>query len=178
MRLITGEEHKILDVGIGHGEWGHRIRIIKNPGAHITGIDTFKKYLDLQAGLGIYDELLELSIRDRLPFSRGQFDLGICCEVLEHLDKKDGPFFLTEFKRVCKRGILTTPLGYFKAEEEVDGNKNNVHRSSWGPWEIRPYGYHVRVIRRLSRPLYYLERLIQLLRGREFMYNAHVLAWF
>jgi SAM-dependent methyltransferase len=177
MRLITGEEARILDVGIGHGEWGHRIKTTKNPGAHITGIDIYRKYLDIQAGLGVYDELLELNIRDRLPFPRGRFDLGICCEVLEHVDKAAGPFILTELKRVCARVILTTPLKHYKAEEEVDGNKNNVHLSEWEPWEISRHGYHVKVIRRLSRPIYYLERLIRLYRGHNFLYNAHILAW-
>jgi len=47
----------------------------------------------------------------KFPFSDGEFDYAICSHVLEHVEDVD--FFISELKRVSRRGYLEYPLVYY-----------------------------------------------------------------
>ncbi len=86
--------------------WGGRLEVV--------GIDIFKSYLDEAKGKGVYQELILGDVR-HLPLKDKSFDVVICMEVLEHLEKVDGEKLLGELERVAKRQVLlSTPVGKYE----------------------------------------------------------------
>jgi ubiquinone/menaquinone biosynthesis C-methylase UbiE len=95
----------VLEVGCGEGHLAARLLGRGRRPSRFVASD-----VDLSAvapGLDPLVELREASAYE-LPFADGEFDLVICCEVLEHLDDPDRG--LREVARVSRRAvILSTP---------------------------------------------------------------------
>lgn len=124
LRFI-GKNKIVLDVGCADGEMGG---IIRNAGNYVIGLDIQKEYLE--KAKNIYDELI-LSNATKLPFEENAFDAVFAGEFIEHLNEEDFDKFLTEVKKILKKGgkfILTTPnpnslrmklMGKTKRDQEV-----------------------------------------------------------
>jgi len=137
-----------LDIGCGYGKWGFLLRTYRSMDygdkLKITGVDLFQPHIDSLQGKGFYDELRCCSATE-LPFEDQAFDSAVCCEVLEHLTRPEGPKLLAELRRVCRQGfIVTTPLYecYRDGGETLDGfNPHEAHLYCYSAAEFRNLGF-------------------------------------
>jgi len=146
---ISGE--KILDVGAGWGKWGfltkkHYCEIVRNytDTPYVAGLDIFFPYLITLKNHKIYD-LLVNSNGLNIPFKNSVFDTVIASEILEHLDKKEGYYFIDELKRITKKRLIITTPNYFykqKGENTPEGyNAHEEHKCSWKTGELKSLGF-------------------------------------
>ncbi|MCL0053364.1 class I SAM-dependent methyltransferase [Dehalococcoidales bacterium] len=107
------------------------------------GIDIFKPYLLEARAKGVFSDLILGDVRF-LPFKDKSFDVTICMEVLEHLDKEDGEKLLGGLERVARKQILlTTPVGKY-VQHPYDGNPYQEHKYIWNEKELKKRGYKVK----------------------------------
>jgi hypothetical protein len=79
-----------------------------------------------------------------LPFQHKEFDIGICSEVIEHLNTEgDVVLAFSEIDRIAKKWLVTTPAGYspdpdhkFHFTEEQLRKLISPH-----PWVIIKHGF-------------------------------------
>ena len=130
-----------LDIGCGRGAF-ESIRSL-----YSVGCDIYRPGLLKAREKKYYDNLVNCDARD-LPFKPKSFDVVICVEVIEHLDKTEGMELLKRMEEIaCRQIIITTPWGYYPLEERQD-NPHLNHLSGWLPQEFQEMGYRV-------RPFYY-----------------------
>lgn len=140
-RMIDKGSKSILDVGCGKGEPMKFINRHKK--FRTMGVDVFEPYIEACKAKQIHDEYLMCNICN-LPFVDGSFDVVMCMEVLEHLEKEEGDKLIRDMERIArKQVILTTPVGKFEQEEQ-ELNPYQKHRSSWLPAELKSRGYRIR----------------------------------
>ncbi len=95
---------KVLDVGCGGGLFSEELARL---GCEVTGVDPSRKSIESardharEHGLEI---TYEVSPGEELPFEDGQFDLVVCCDVLEHVDDLDA--VMAQTARVLRPGGL------------------------------------------------------------------------
>ena len=137
----VGDAQTVLDVGCGNNSPLGRFR--GRPGSSV-GVDIFGRWIAESAAKGIHDEYVEMSvlaIAER--FGTGSFDVVLCCDLLEHLDKRDGESLLTQMEEVARsRVVVLTPNG-FVPQGATWGNPHQVHRSGWAAAEFREREYDV-----------------------------------
>ena len=130
-----------LDIGCGRGVFNF-MRSLNS-----VGCDIYRPGLLKAREKEYYKNLVNCDVRD-LPFKPKSFDVTICFEVIEHLDKTEGIELLKRMEEITRRQIIiTTPWGYFPLEERQD-NPNLNHLSGWLPQEFKDMGYR-------TRPVYY-----------------------
>jgi len=141
-RFVPIDVRSILDVGCGRGIIGALLRIYRDP-ERVIGIDSFRPSIDFVRKLGVYDEVIEQDItKAPIPFDDKSFDLVLCLEVIEHLEKKEGLKLLDELTRVGKRVIISTPGVYYQ-QQMYDGNPYQVHQSQYSVRELEKRGFEV-----------------------------------
>lgn len=136
----------ILDVGVGFGKWGALSREYLecwagryNPAdwkVRIEGIEIYGSYRN-----PIWDTMYnKVHIGDarKLIGSLGRFDIGLCCDVIEHMEKQEGHFFLRELTEYCDFVILTTPSSFW-VQQPTNDNKYEEHLSLWGAEDFAGY---------------------------------------
>ncbi len=136
-----------LDVGCGYGKWGYLLRSYRTMeyGADlkITGVDLFQPHIDSLQSKKLYDDLRCCSAIN-LPFPDKSFDSAVCCEVLEHLSREDGPKLFAELKRVCRQGfVITTPF-----LDCLRGGGDTI--DGFNPYEAHLYCYRLPEFRALG----------------------------
>ena len=144
----------ILDCGFGYGDWAFQIKAKLGFKPYIVGLEIHRPYVERQSKLGLYDKVMEADVL-AIPFDRDYFDVVLACEIIEHLEKKDGLKMIKEVERVSKNlVIITTPFGFTK-QDAVDGIKYHMHRSKWYPSDFIKRGYEVKILnsQRLTRSL-------------------------
>jgi len=92
----------ILDVGCGEGFTLTRLQEEKI-GKTLSGVDNFDKAIELGKKVNPSLKIKKGDIYN-LPYKDNSFDLVLCMEVLEHLEKPDKA--LDELKRVSKKYVL------------------------------------------------------------------------
>jgi len=131
----------LLDVGCGRG--GPIERINRERKLFSVGADIFRPYLLHCRAVGVYDDLVCCDVR-LLPFGPGRFDIVLCSEVLEHLQRHEAEELISEMERIAYRQVvISTPVGRCH-QQEYDGNPHQAHRSTWLPQDFRRLGYSVR----------------------------------
>lgn len=83
----------ILEIGVGIGFLKHCLKLF--PEVSLTTLDIAEDLRPDHVG----------SVTN-MPFSDGQFDVVVCCEVLEHLPFMDFPPALKEIKRVARHKVI------------------------------------------------------------------------
>ncbi|MFB0522645.1 MAG: class I SAM-dependent methyltransferase [Candidatus Bathyarchaeia archaeon] len=142
---------EILDVACGFGSWGYQIRILKEGSPFLLGLDVWKPYILRTRKAKIYDEIVVADARF-LPFKNNVFDIVIACEVLEHLNRKDGLRLVQQIERVCRtKAIASTPLG-FKRQAEIAGNPHQKHLLGWQADDLTRLGYKTRIVDLMRLP--------------------------
>lgn len=122
--------HSVLDIGCGLGDWGHLLRTRKTGAFHIDGFDIRQEFLD-KIPKGIYNTLWrqDLEISQLIP----NYDYVLCVQVIEHIPKNLGKVLLNEINKSCSiKAVITTPYGYMR-----DPN----HKSGWVEKDLTPHGY-------------------------------------
>lgn len=134
----------VLDVGCGKGTAGALLRNYRSP-RYIAGVDAFQPYIEHCERFGCYDylELHDLGRGKPLPFPTNRFDLVLCLEVVEHLDKANALCLLDELKRVGRHIVVTTPTR-FHVQPNLDDNPLQRHRCVITKRDFQAQGFKVR----------------------------------
>jgi len=139
-KFLDKTSKSILDLGCGDGRVMLRLKRQKSD-LYAIGIDIFAPYLKKAKARKSHDGFIRGDIR-ALPLCYKSFDVVLCREVIEHLDKKDGLILLNELARIARKQIIiTTPIGWLKTHSEE--NSYQIHRSEWSPEEFQDRNYHV-----------------------------------
>jgi ubiquinone/menaquinone biosynthesis C-methylase UbiE len=107
-----------------------------------TGVDAFEPYIEESRRKGIHDEYLVMDLRC-LSFKPKSFDAVLALDVLEHMEKKEGERFLKDIERIAKKKVVVFTTNGFVKQEEVDGNRYQVHKTGWTVSEMSERGYKV-----------------------------------
>jgi hypothetical protein len=131
----------LLDVGCGNNS--PVLRFARRP-PYSVGVDLHRPWLDESRQKGIHDEYVEANVLEiGKRFEPGQFQVVLACDLLEHLDAKDGGTLLTLMETIAsERVVILTPNGYLP-QGETWGNPLQVHRSGWDADALRERGYDV-----------------------------------
>jgi SAM-dependent methyltransferase len=97
----------IIEFGVGYGNFAEKVINLFKPSIYV-GID-INEEVKLKIPKIIKLLILDLN-NDKIPYPDEYFDLGIACEVIEHLANPDN--LLSEASRVIKKGgyfLISTP---------------------------------------------------------------------
>lgn len=142
-RMLDKRSQTILDIGCGKGQPMRFINRRKQ--FYAVGADIFAPYLRECKRQGIHDEYILCDIR-HLPFKNKSFDIVLCMEVLEHLDKGDGERLTETMEEIArKQVILSTPVGKYR-QEVYNNNPHQRHRYIWTPVQMKDKGYRVKTL--------------------------------
>jgi SAM-dependent methyltransferase len=139
-RVFPWNTKSVLDVGCGRGE---PMRFLRRE-AHTlrVGADIFMPYLLEARRSSTHDWYVMCDVR-KLPFVTKVFDVVLCLEVLEHLDRDEGVRLLADMERIArKRVIISTPAGRYE-QHEYNNNPYQAHKYIWQPSELKGLGYRV-----------------------------------
>ncbi len=133
IRQLTAGTLSLLDLGCGEG-------------THTRGLPVPCK-LFADADPGYYPStprpFARLDLRTDLDrFADDSFEVVLALDVIEHLQKSEGPVLLSQMERIAsKRVVLFTPLG----EMWVNADKQEFHhhKCGWLPEEFAARGYQV-----------------------------------
>lgn len=150
-RTVTGlEPTSVLDAGCGEGETLERLRG-QLPQRQV-GVDLNPESVEFAAAR-IPDAEFQVANLLDLPFENDSFDLVLCLEVLEHLDRPEGG--LSELARVAAGDIvISVPhepwfrLGSFARGKYVKTWGNHPeHVNHWNPKSLTAFlGRQVEVV--------------------------------
>lgn len=140
LKTMTKPGDEVLELGCGKDSLLVRSGLIKK--LRVTGVDVFKPYADLHNADGLYEKCILADIT-KIDFYPEQFDVVVCMDVLEHIDKDDGRILLSRMKVWGDKVIITTPNGTVPGIPS-DGNIHQEHQSGWTVDELKAHGYTVR----------------------------------
>lgn len=131
----------ILDIGCGEGE-ADKFFLKRNASLKVLGIDIDSEALK-EAKINCPQIEIKKADVYKLPFPDNSFDLVLCLEVLEHLEKPDEA--LKEIKRVCyNKAIITVPneplfslASFFSGKYLKSLGKHPEHRHFWSRGEFK-----------------------------------------
>ena len=116
------EDKQVLDAGCGTG-FGTAILSERRP-SRLVGVDISEEAVDRAGDLAPRaDELRQADIRE-LPFADSTFDVVVCFEVIEHIDRQDEA--LDELRRVLRPTgclLISSP----NRDVYTPGNPHHVH---------------------------------------------------
>jgi len=140
LELLKKESKKcesVLDMACGYNSPIQYIDI-----SYKVGVEKFTDYLKQSKQKGIHNKYIQGDILS-LEFTPNSYDLVLCSEVIEHLDKADGFKLLDNIEKIGrKKIIITTPNGFLK-QDEYDNNLLQIHKSGWTIEEFKQRGYVV-----------------------------------
>lgn len=131
LRSINPES--ILDVGAGEGFTLNKLEQ-EGIGKNLEGIEYMEEAIEL--GKKLYPNVkIKKGDIYKLPYKDNSFDVIICTEVLEHLDRPDEA--LTELKRVTKKYLLLSVPNepYFTIQRFLRGK--NIKRLGAHPEHLQ-----------------------------------------
>lgn len=130
----------VCDVGAGWGRFGLPIRNLF-PRVHLIGMDLYDGFPRPELAEN-YDEWFTGDALKLYP-QLGAFDVTLMCDVVEHMSKLDGLWFIGKALAQSRYVVVTTPLGYMR-QGPVAGNVYEEHLSVWWPWEFEAAGAALR----------------------------------
>jgi len=141
----------ILEIGVGFGKWGVVAReYLEAWQGHfrreewrvrVEGIEIFEGYRN-PIWAAAYDQI-HIGDATQILSTLGQFDVGLICDVIEHIEKPTGLNLVNQLLAHCQTVILTTPMSFWPQREE-HGNASQRHVCLWQPADFRGYnGYTV-----------------------------------
>ncbi len=139
--VIDKSSKSILDVGCGRGM---PMMVLKQrmKFKESVGVDLYQPYINECKRRKVHDKYFLCDVRD-IPFKDKSFDVVMCLQVIEHLNKKDALKVVEKLESLSrKQVIISTPIGK-TFHEAVDGNKLQLHKSGFLPEEFEERGYKV-----------------------------------
>jgi len=136
---LDKDANSILDLGCGRGK---QMQFINRKKRYFTvGVDLFEPYLDECRREGSYDLVVSSDIRQLEWVEDNSYDVVMCLEVLEHLEKEDGKILIRNMMRIARRQVLVqTPVDSFEWEG-LHGNPLNKHLYVWKVEELQEVGF-------------------------------------
>lgn len=100
--------NSLIDIGCGEGLFLQKLNSLYpiNKKIKVYGIDLNEESLKLAKYNFPMGNFKKGNVY-KIPFKKNSFDLGLCLEVLEHLDKPDK--CIEEIRRVSKNAIMSVP---------------------------------------------------------------------
>lgn len=139
-RKLDKKAKTILDVGCGDGSLMALLN--KDKRFAVTGIDAYQPWLKKAKETGVYQKLVLGDARE-LRFPKNSFDIVLCSQLLEYLNKKEGEKLISNLEKVAKKQvILGLPVGRY-VQHGAEGNPFQVTKSTWRVEELRNRGYEV-----------------------------------
>ena len=128
IKKIIKKDEKILDVGCA---CGHYYRSLKNKikkNFFYTGLDPYKIFLDKAklAWKGNKNVSFKKGNIFKIPFSKNEFDISVCNNVLLHLPRIEKP--ISELLRVTKKTLILRTVVY-----DYSYKVQLVYNSKWWP---------------------------------------------
>jgi SAM-dependent methyltransferase len=131
-----------LDAGCGEGEAIERLRDVLPE--RVAGVDLAAESVRYAAARLPFAEISRQSVYE-LDFGDGEFDLVLCLEVLEHLERPD--VALRELVRVARRDVVVSvPYEpYFRIGSLLRGKhlaslgNHPEHLNHWNRRTLRPF---------------------------------------
>lgn len=146
----------ILDLGIGAGDIGKRIKTKIDAATRITGVEVWEKCRGRK--WAYYDEVVIQDIRTYVQRESERFDFVLLIDVLEHLDKPEGTKLLDRLKAIARRAaIVSTPITTYP-QGSLWGNPYQRHRCVWPHEDLTGQGF--RRIFAATIPTYRLRPLV------------------
>lgn len=121
----------ILDIGCGIGSF---IEAIKMFNFNILALEGSKIGLEVCSKKNINCKNFILSKNNALPFDNQSFSFVLMNQVIEHLTKEDGKYYIKEIIRILEPGgvcIIKSPSKYCKI-----WNTDPHHIYCWKPFEL------------------------------------------
>ena len=177
-RALDKKGGSVLDVGGGKGR-PMRFLIRKCGFRFTVNVDCSLHRLKEAKEKRTHDEYILCDVRF-LPFKGNSFDIVLCLDLLEHLEKEAGYELLLTLEKIARKQIVlatdvntkTTPVPEKRIGRDID------HVYSWRPSEFKRLGYKVRgssfpqeiigkrpfyVLR--NNPLFLIERILSVVAG-------------
>jgi hypothetical protein len=136
----------ILEIGVGFGKWGVIAREYLEAWqgrfrkeewrVRIEGVEIFEGYRN-PFWDAAYDRI-HIGDATQILKTLGQFDVGLICDVIEHVEKPTGRELIDELLAHCQTVIVTTPLSFYPQGEE-HGNASQKHLCLWRPEDFGSY---------------------------------------
>lgn len=146
IKKLIPRNSTILDVGCGDGHLAHWINYEGE--FKITGIDINKEELEIakkrvtRHNKPIFENLLLVDITKKMPFKK-KFDIVLCSQVVEHLNKDQALYLIQRIEKLAKKRIIIATInGFFQFNHKVAG-KYDIHLSGWSPKDFSSRGYNV-----------------------------------
>ncbi len=137
---IPIDAKRILEVGCGSGIFGFILK--KTRTAVILGVEPF------EYELGHYDYIYDMTWTEwfeKTSISEKSFDVIVCNETIEHMEKRDALRFLDEVKTRANKIIIGTPYKWDQ-QEAYDNNSYQVHKCVISKEEFEDHGYDVKQV--------------------------------
>ena len=178
---------RVLDCGVGHGQWAFILRTQKMGCPYIVGVEPHQLYVQWAIRGGLYDEI-HLGTGEKYVESHPneKFDVILLCEVIEHEPSKEEAFCLfNSLSRMLKPGgviFVSTPDGFSHGAEGFDGNPLNAHNFGYSKAELEKWGLHVEgVVQegyiRIGRVLGFVARLNYLVARQKRIVTHTLVGW-
>ena len=131
----------ILELGVGYGHFGPKIRI-EIPGSKLIGIEIYKPYFEkipTNCYNGLYNEDMRTFDYDKLC-SEIKFDAVMLIDSLEHIDRQDGFDLLQKLFKLFPLVIVSVPIIDYP-QGEFMGNAWEEHKTQWKINELVQLGF-------------------------------------
>lgn len=144
--VLRMQPKSVLDIGVGTGKWGALIREYTDVWCQrtsspfdasphnrtiIDGIEIHPAYRNPL--WGCYNRVTIGDACGILPSLRNSYDLVLCIEVLEHLDRASGAILVRQVLERCSAMILS----YTNTDQgSAFGNEHERHISRWSEEEL------------------------------------------
>lgn len=144
---IPTDSKNILEVGCGSGIFGFILK--KTRDVQLQGVEPFGY------DLSHYDHLWRSTWKQYHRTSKGygvpnHFDVLVCNETVEHMEKNDALSFLHEAKQSADKVIIVTPYK-FDEQPAYDDNEYQKHMCAVSTDDFESEGYTVKLIGHSNR---------------------------
>jgi hypothetical protein len=141
-----GDVKTILDLGTDDGQFMKDLSCDKN--WTVDGAEIYKPSFQKAKKTNLYRNLwlgdVE-AVSRKLILKKYKYQVVLCSQVLEHLDKDKGYRVLKLAEKLAiRRVVFALPITYMNQPEEfLKGNPYQTHRSGWSIDEFKKRGYMV-----------------------------------
>ena len=134
------EELKILDLGIGYGNFGKLIKKNIKITIRMIGVEIWEKY-KTKKWERYYDNVLIQDIKVYTNNCNEKFDVVLLIDVLEHLDKKEGFELMKNCMNITRKLFIVSSPATDYPQGAVFGNPYEKHRHIWSEKEMNSLGF-------------------------------------